>query len=209
MSKTTIAAMLCAALSIPAQAAPADCPGAAAWCDDFESGAARWVVGKAGAAPLASIQPGSLNHLLQASDGVPLLVAADESAALTQAAWFVEARLRPSPFPAKDTRRAILLANYKDDRNWTGAGIGFTAGGKRLAIELVAMVDGKLVRLKQVGRDTEAGRDFHTLRLELGVNLLSVYLNGELMTTAPAPQSLGRPSPRPRWRRWHQANWRA
>ena len=42
------------------------------------------------------------------------------------------------------------------------------------------------MRLKQVGRNTEAeaGKAFHPLRLELGTNWLSVYLNGELMTTA-------------------------
>lgn len=201
MRKNTIAAMLCAALSIPfsiplsaqaqARAAPvAACPGAANWCDDFEAGTARWIAAS-GAAPKAGLEPGTSNHLLQAGDGAPLLVAAAESAGLTQAAYFVEARLRPSAdAPAANSRRAILLARYVDERNWTGAAIGFAPGSKRLALELVAMVDGKLARLKQVGRSTEDGREagkgFQTLRLELGTRLLSLYLNGELMTTAPA-----------------------
>jgi pectin methylesterase-like acyl-CoA thioesterase len=190
MSKNTFAAMLCTALSIHAYAAPgAACPGAAAWCDDFESGASRWTTAS-GAAPAASIQPGTSNHLLQAGDGAALLVAAGESAGLTQAAYFVEARLRPSPAAAAHSGRAIVLARYLDERNWIGAGVGFTPGSKRLAIELLAMVDGKLVRLKQLGRgmegEAEAGKGFHTLRLELGASLLSVYLDGELMTTAPA-----------------------
>jgi pectin methylesterase-like acyl-CoA thioesterase len=186
MSKNTIAALLCAALSIHAHAAPA-CPGAAGWCDDFESGAARWIAAS-GAAPAAIIEPGTSNHLLRAGDGAALLVAAGDSAGLMQAAYHVEARLRPSPVAATNSRRAYLMANYVDERHWVGAGLGFTPGSKRLAIELVAMVEGKLVRLKQVGRsmEGEAGGDFHTLRLELGINLLSVYLNGELMTTAPA-----------------------
>jgi pectin methylesterase-like acyl-CoA thioesterase len=194
MRNNTIAAMLCAALSIPlsihARAATvAACPGGAGWCDDFEHGAARWIAG-GGAAPKAGTESGTSNHLLQAGDGAPLLVAGAETAGLTQAGYFVEARLRPSPAaPAPNSRRAILLARYVDERNWIGAAIGFTPGSKRLALELAAMVDGKLNRLKQVGRSTEggaAGEGFQTLRLELGITLLSVYLNGELITTAPA-----------------------
>jgi pectin methylesterase-like acyl-CoA thioesterase len=187
MTKNTFAAVLCAALSIHAQATPAACPGAAGWCDDFEHGAARWIAG-GGAAPNATTEAGTSNHLLQAGDGAPLLVAGAETAGLTQAAYFVEARLRPSPASVLNSRRAYLVARYVDERNWVGAGIGFTPGSKRLAIELVAMRDGKLVRLKQLGRDTEAEAwtGFHTLRLEAGASLLSVYLNGELMTTAPA-----------------------
>lgn len=194
MRNHTIAAMLCAALSMPfsmhAQAAPATCPGAADWCDDFETGAARWIAAS-GAAPKTGIEPGSSNYLLRAGDGAPLLVAAGESAGLTQGAYFVEARLRPAAdAAAASSRRATLLARYVDERNWTGAAIGFTPGSKRLALELVAMVDGKLARLKQVGRSIEDGREpgtgFQTLRLEIGTTLLSLYLNGELMTTAPA-----------------------
>lgn len=186
MSKHAIGAMLCAAAALHAHAAPGSCPGGAGWCDDFENGAARWLAGGA-AAPLVRIDSGTANHLLQAGDGAALLVAAAETAALTQGDYFVEARLRPSATPATTSRRAYLLARYVDERNWIGAGASFTPGSKRLAIELVAMRDGTLVQLKKVGRDTEAGDAFLTLRLELAGAALTVYLNGERVTGAPAP----------------------
>lgn len=183
MNKNTIAAMLCAAFSMHAQAGA--CPGGAGWCDDLENGAAHWLAGSHGAAPPVHTEPGTSNHMLQAGDSEPLLVAAGATAALTQGAYFVEARLRPSAGDAT-ARRAYLLARYVDERNWIGAGASFTPGSKRLSIELVAMQDGKLVRLKQVGRETEAGDGFNTLRLELAGDALSVYLNGERLTSAAA-----------------------
>jgi pectin methylesterase-like acyl-CoA thioesterase len=177
MIKTTFSALLCAAFSLHAQAA--GCPGGAAWCDDMENGAGRWQAD--GGAAQVRIDPGAANQLLQARDGQLLLAA--NTAALTQAAYFVEARLRPS---ASAGSKAYLLARYVDARNWIGASAGFTPGSKRVAVELVAMQDGKLVRLKQVSREAEGGNRFHTLRLELGGDLLSVYLNGERLTIAPA-----------------------
>ncbi len=178
MIKTTVAALLCAAFSLHAQAA--GCPGAAAWCDDMENGAGRWQA--TGAAAQVWIDAGTANQVLHAGDGQPLLAA--HTAALTQAPYFVEARLRPSSSAAS---KAYLLARYVDARNWLGASAGFTPGSKRVAVELAAMQDGKLTRLKQVGREAEGASRFHTLRLELGDDLLSVYLNGERLTIAPAP----------------------
>ena len=173
MIKDTCATLLCAAFALNAQAGA--CPGGAGWCDDIESGAGRWQT-----APPVHIEPGMANHLLQAVDGQPLLVAAAQTAALTQAEYFVEARLRASAAGGK----AYVLARYVDERNWIGA--SFTPGSKRLLVELVAMGDGKLVRLKQVGRGSDFGDRFHTLRLELAGDALAVYLDGERVTSAPA-----------------------
>jgi pectin methylesterase-like acyl-CoA thioesterase len=183
MNKHKIAAILCAVLSMAAHAAFAGaCPGAAGWCDDFESGAARWTVGSRSATGQVRTESATTNHLLRANDSEPLLVAAGETATLTQSPYYVEARLRPSA----GAGRAYLMAQYVDDRNWVGVSVGFTPGSKRLALELVSMQDGELVRLKRVGRDTEAGTGFHTLRLEMAGAALSAYLNGERVTSAPA-----------------------
>ena len=200
MSKNTVIAMLCAALAFYAHAhaapAPGNCPGGGAlalWCDDFENGAARWLAAGGGARPVLHTQPGTSNHVLQADDAQALLVAASETDALERGDYFVEARLRPSAIPATAStntntasRRVYLLAGYVNARNWIGAGASFTPSSKRLTIDLVAMRDGQLVRLKQVGRELDAGNGFNTLRLELAGAALSVYLNGERVTSAPA-----------------------
>lgn len=184
MIRHTFAALLCAALSLQAQAAL--CPGGTFWCDDFENGAARWRLD--GAASQVRIEPGAANYLLHAGAGQLLLLAPAETAALTQAGYFVEARLRPSTAASS---KGYLLARYADARNWIGASAGFTPGSKRVMVELVAMQDGRLVRLKQVGRESEAGGGFHTLRLEVAGEALSVYLNGERLTIAPAAFQAG------------------
>lgn len=185
MNRNTLALAFCAALSMHALAAQAgSCPGGAGWCDDFENGAARWLSAGVAAAPVHT-QPGTHNHLLAAGDGERLLVAAGETAALTQSEYFVEARLRPSATAATSSSRVYLLARHVDERNWIGAVAGFTPGAKRMALELVKMQDGKLVLLKRVGRDIDAGDGFYTLRLELAGGLLALYVNGERMTTTP------------------------
>lgn len=191
MKQTVFAALLCAAVSMHAPAAQAQeqapapaqpCPAGASWCDDFEHGAARWQPGH-GAAALRR-EADADQHVLHAVDGQALLIAPDETAPLTSAGYYIETRLRPS---APAAGRLYLLARHIDANNWIGIGVSVTPGGKRLLLELVAMEDGKLVKLKQVGRDSEAGDGFHTVRLEVGAELLSVYLNGERLTTAPAP----------------------
>ncbi len=186
MNRHTFAAMLLVAISMHARAA-GGCPGSASWCDDFENGAARWQARSHIPAPQLRTEPGTPNRILLAGDGEPLLVAAPETAKLTQQEYFVEARLRPSAPAATPSRKIYLMARYLDEANWIGAGATFTPGSKRLVVELVAMRKGKLLRLKQVGRESEAGDGFRTLRLELANDALAVYLDGERLTNAPAP----------------------
>lgn len=178
MFKHACVAIVSAALLSGAQAAGSSCPGGATWCDDFENGATHWQAAAAIASVIA--QASSSNHLLHASDNAPLLVA-DDTDALTRSDYFVEARVR-----AEAGGRAYLLARHVDDLNWIGASVAVASGGKRLLIELVETRDGKQTRLKQVGRDCDCGAAFNTLRLELTSDTLSVYLDGERLTSAPA-----------------------
>jgi pectin methylesterase-like acyl-CoA thioesterase len=186
-----VTALLCAALSIPAQGAQR-CPGGASWCDDFEHASTR--VQAAGGAAAVRLDGATANHFLQAGDGQALLVPPAASAPLTGAPYFVEARLRPSA-PATAARKVYLVASHLDASNWIGVGVRFTPGSKRLLFELVRMQDGKLLPLKQVGRTSEAGDSdgdiYHTVRLEVGAGLLTLYLGGERLTTTPAPFAPG------------------
>jgi pectin methylesterase-like acyl-CoA thioesterase len=170
------------------------CPGGASWCDDFEHGARRWQTGAA-QGPLTVPQAGTENHLLQVPDQQALLIAAADTGPLTGNAYYVEARLRMASPEAGAGGAVFLLARYADPRNWLGASASasVTADGKRLNIELVAMRDGKHVRLKQVGRDCDCSNSggFNTLRLEIGSDMLSVYLDGERLTGAPSPFMAG------------------
>jgi pectin methylesterase-like acyl-CoA thioesterase len=190
MNKKTLAALLCAAF--PTLVISAPCPGGAGWCDDFESGASHWL--SAGGVPVpVQTQPGTQNRLLALADGAPLLVAASQTAALTQADYYVEARLRPSATTATASRRINLMARHVDERNWLGAVAVFTPGAKRMSVELVRMRDGKLVTIKKVGRDLDPGDGFYTLRLELAGGAFNLYINGERMTFAPDAFVLGGP----------------
>ncbi|WP_426197500.1 pectinesterase family protein [Massilia sp. DWR3-1-1] len=187
-----LTALLCAALSIPAQGAQR-CPGGASWCDDFEHGAARVLV--AGAAAAVGLDGATANHFLPAGDGQALLVAPADSALLTRIPYFVEARVRPSAPATAAARKVYLVARHLDENNWIGVSVSFTPGSKRLLFELVRMEDGKLLHLKQVGRTSEAGDSYgdsyHTVRLELGDELLTLYLGGERLTTTPLPFAPG------------------
>ncbi|MFZ6766902.1 pectinesterase family protein [Undibacterium sp. Di26W] len=180
-------ALLAAILSFPACAGT--CPGNASWCDDFENGAGRWLSKGTGASDVAASdliirsQDGSNNHVLVLSgQGGPLLVS--DPAAQVNGAYFVEARLRPVASAATAGGQGYLIARYQDDNNWLGASVSVNRDRQRLAVDLVKMQNGKLLRLKQSGKDAGPNGSFYTIRLEVAGDALVLYLNGEMLVSA-------------------------
>jgi pectin methylesterase-like acyl-CoA thioesterase len=186
MIRRLTATLFATALSASSLAAAA-CPGGARWCDDFESGTARWQA-VSGSATNAG-EAGKRNHLLLLDGaGGPALLASREAVAPVTA-YFVEARMRPAGGAAA---QAYVLARYVDDRTWVGAGIEATPGSPRVSVSIVKMQDGKLTRLKQWGKEAGPEGGFYTVRLDSVGDVLTLYLNGERLTTAtdaPLPTS--------------------
>ncbi len=160
---TGIAALFLAILGAPAAAA---CPGAATWCGDV--GGERRVL---------LLEPGK--------------AALQEPTAAANGEHFVEARLRPASL-AEGPRRAVVMVRYADPRNWVGAALNIIPGRPKMAVELVQMRDGELLRLRQMGHDTAPAGGFQTLRVALVGKELAAWLDGERVAAAlpsPAPAS--------------------
>ena len=174
MKTKLIAALLGTALWTQAHGAP-DCPGGATWCDGFEDGAARWTVVTGAAAPLPE---GPANQVLRFAAGSTL--ASRDALAPDAQPYFVEARMRP----LGGAGQSYLLARYTDERNWLGAGIDVTPGSPKVNVVIAKMQDGRLTRLKQWGKESLPERAFYTVRLALAGDELTLYLNGERLTTA-------------------------
>jgi pectin methylesterase-like acyl-CoA thioesterase len=119
---------------------------------------------------LAPVPPGAV-QLAQAAPG------ADS---------YVESRFRPAQAGAG---QFYVVGRYRDPANWYGAGLAFAAGGKRMQVEIVRMQDGALTRLKQFGREAAGDGRLYAVRLEMAGATLSVYLNGEKITSV-ADQAL-------------------
>jgi pectin methylesterase-like acyl-CoA thioesterase len=191
MNKAMFTALLGAILSIPAAAAgpaPGACPGGAAWCDDFEHGAAQWRQ-EDGTAATVRAQAATANHVLVLAAGAGVLPAANPATdRLAAADHFIEARMRPAAAPTASERRAFLMVRYIDPRNWVGAGINIRPDGRRVSVDLAQMRDGQLTRLRQLGRDAAPPDGFYTLRVELAQDELAAWLDGErLAAKLPAP----------------------
>jgi pectin methylesterase-like acyl-CoA thioesterase len=190
MNKALVTALLGALFLIPASAAPARgaCPGGAAWCDDFEHGAAEWRL-EDGTAAAIQARAGSANRLLVLAPGATALPAADAAAdRLAAGDHFIEARVRPAATSGAATRRAFIMVRYADPRNWVGAGINLTPEGRKVSVDLAQMRDGQLTRLRQLGRDAAPADGFYTLRVELAQGELAAWLDGERLAAAlPAP----------------------
>ena len=94
---------------------------------------------------------------------------------------YVEARLR-AVLPGAEGQ-LYVIGRQRDDRNWYGAGLNFLPSGGRLQIEIVRMQDGQLTRLKQFNRAAALDARWHTVRLEMTGATLTVYLNGERISS--------------------------
>ncbi|MES2038952.1 MAG: pectinesterase family protein [Pseudomonadota bacterium] len=164
----------------------ATCPGGASWCEDFENGATHWVSKVPGTSDAkVRSQDGSSNHvLLLSGQGSSLLVSTSASEAIPGGDYFVEARVRPIASTTAADGQAYLLARYQDDSNWLAASLGMQRDKQKLFIELVKMQNGKLSRLKQSAKELGPEGSFYTLRLDVAGDLLTLYLNGELLSTA-------------------------
>ncbi|HEX8615216.1 MAG TPA: pectinesterase family protein [Telluria sp.] len=100
--------------------------------------------------------------------------------------YFVEARIRALPGPPG---QLYLLGRHVDADNWFGAGLQMSDGSPTVQADIVRRQDGKLGRLKQVRRAIPSAGRFLTVRFEMIGEALSVYLNGEKLTTATVPGS--------------------
>ncbi|MBI3729310.1 MAG: Ig-like domain-containing protein [Burkholderiales bacterium] len=162
----------------------ATCPGGASWCENFENGATHWASKVPGTSDAkVRSQDGSSNHvLLLSGQGGPLLVSAPE--VIPGGDYFVEARVRPVSSTNAADGQAYLLARYQDDNNWLAASLVIQRDKQRLLIELVKMQNGKLSRLRQSAKELGPKGSFYTLRLDVAGDLLALYLNGEILSTA-------------------------
>jgi pectate lyase len=112
------------------------------------------------------------------TDGAGGMLALAAGAAFTPPAesYYVQARIR--------ARRAdgqiFLLGRYLDGE-WQGAGLSLT--NDALELRLASQRKGILATLKQV-RLAESARSWHLLRVELNGTTLTVYLNGEKISSA-------------------------
>ncbi|MFC5463048.1 pectinesterase family protein [Massilia niabensis] len=172
-----IAALFGTALWTHALAAPG-CPGAAVWCDGFDDGAARWTATNGRAAP---VREGTGDQVLRLEPDSTL--ASRDSVAPAAQPYFVEARMRPLGAAGQ----SYLLARYVDERNWIGAGIDVTPGSPKVNLVIAKMQGGKLTRLKQWGKESLPEKAFYTVRLALAGDELTLYLNGERLTSATEP----------------------
>ncbi|WP_164557991.1 hypothetical protein HF313_05530 [Massilia atriviolacea] len=100
--------------------------------------------------------------------------------------YFVEARIRALPGPPG---QMYLLGRHVDDRNWFGAGLHIADASPTVQADIVRQQDGRPVRIKQVKRSIPSAGRFLTVRFEMAGETLSVYLNGEKLTTATVPGS--------------------
>ncbi|CAN7695020.1 pectinesterase family protein [Pseudoduganella sp. LjRoot289] len=110
-------------------------------------------------------------------------IAATSATSATSAApadSYVESRFRPMEAGGG---QFYVVGRYRDEGNWVGAGLAFTPGGKRMQVEIVRMQDGVLTRLKQFGRETAGDGRLYAVRLEMAGAMLTVYLNGEKITS--------------------------
>lgn len=180
------AAALAALFSFHAAAAPATgaCP-AAAWCEDFERGAAHWRLAGGGSVTIHD-EAGGANRLLLAMPGEIVLAANPAAHRIAAGDHFVEARLRPAAAAGDEPRRAVLMLRYADPRNWVGAAVNIIPGRPKMGVELVQMHDGEQRRLRQISRDAAPAGGFQTLRVELARGELSAWLDGERVTARPA-----------------------
>lgn len=185
--------LLAALAGSAAGAAPA-CPGGASWCEDFEHGIKRWD----NPPPNVQVQPqaGTDNHLLRLHGGAPALLArAPETAAHTNKAHFVEARLRAAGDPATQSGQAYLIVRYADAQNWLGFGLNAAREGGRVQLVLARMHEGKLETLKSGSGEVRGADSFATLRIDVDGDALTLYLNGNRIVgtsvTASAPDRIG------------------
>ncbi|WP_167088934.1 pectinesterase family protein [Massilia frigida] len=119
-------------------------------------------------------------------DAGPAAVRALLSQVPPAADYFVEARIRALPGPPG---QLYLLGRHVDANNWVGAGLHMADASPTVQADIVRQHDGKLGRLKQVRRAIVSQGRFLTVRFDMVGEALSVYLNGEKLTTATVPGS--------------------
>jgi pectin methylesterase-like acyl-CoA thioesterase len=153
----------------------AACAGGAKWCR-----AEPWLL-SAPDSPAAE------------AEAIALLPPA-QTAAATEGAYFVEARMRALPAAAQESapaaRAGYVVARYADERNWLGFGLQVAPDGRKVSVNLLRMVDGKPKYLKQVRTEPAPGDGFHTLRLDVDGAALTVYLNGSRLIGTDEPNTL-------------------
>ncbi|XLZ72148.1 pectinesterase family protein [Massilia sp. SR12] len=175
----------------------AACAGGAAWCRSEP-----WKVEPpASAAAAPALRTGDAQAKAQHGEDAPrgvlpatgapagqvALVPADQTAAATAGAYFVEARFRPADGGAG---QGYVIARYADDRNWLGFGLDVAPNGGRVAINIVRMIDGQPKFLKQVRTEAAPGNSAYTVRLDVDGAALTAHLNGTRLIGVDEPNPL-------------------
>ena len=102
--------------------------------------------------------------------------------------YFIEARVRALPGGAA-SGQLYLLGRHVDAQHWLGAGVEISDGSAAVDAHIVSTQGGAIDKLKQVRRQmgpgfTSGEARLLTLRFEMIGQALSVYLNGERLSTA-------------------------
>lgn len=182
----------------PAEAPVYVCDSGLYFCDDFAAGMGKWntfPVTENSLVPDGTFDilndngNNVLRYTANSSGGVIALVNPAEFTGVTSADYFVEARIRPRQNGTTSNKQIYLLARYQDGNNWYAGALNVQNSTSSTQVEIAKMVSGTLSRPVQVKRPLEQGqRDgtdgvWYTLRLQLSGNVLTVYLDGELINS--------------------------
>lgn len=173
---------LFAILWLSLSATQAACPPAVTACEDFEgrtAAAPDRPVGTVMPLPNGDAAPAATaSHALAltANDGAFLLPAPTPLAR----PYYVQARVRP----VAGAGQGVVLASYVDARNWLGVRVGIRPDSLRLDVDLVAMHNGELKRLRQGDADLDAAGSLYTVRIAVGPAAVTSYVNGNPIHSA-------------------------
>ncbi len=158
-------------------------------CDDFESGSGLWdlkpVGGPDGTFAIASEASGNhvLGYTAASVGGVLATSKTGFMAAVPSADYYVEARIRPMTNSTTGNKFLSLLGRYQDANNWYAIDLNVQSSTASTQVEIHKMVAGTLTRLKQTKKAIAMDAQFYTVRLEMQGSNLTVYLDGEKIST--------------------------
>jgi pectate lyase len=154
--------------------------------DDFETGTDKWdllpVSGPNGA--FAQVADGStvLQYAAATVGGVVATVK-DTVWSGISGDYYFEARVKPQSNATTVSKQLFLIARYQDDKNWYAAGLNMQSSTASTQVEIAKMAAGSLSRPGQAKRPIVMDTAWVTVRFELKGSTLTVYLDGELVTS--------------------------
>lgn len=169
------------------------------FCDDFAAGNSdKWDLKPANTNALkpdgafdvvADAGNNVLRYTAAASGGVLALVKPAEFAGVTSADYYVEAKIRPRNNSTTSSKQLYILARYVDGQNWYAGGLNVQAATTSTTVDLYKNVGGVTTRFTTVKKPIAMGAvgaldgQWYTVRVELKGTALTVYLDGEMIST--------------------------